>query len=331
MSFPTNRADDTTAQLSVLIHDDADDARTVPLSSWQTLRALCIATPSISLPKRLVTSITWSDEDIFLDKPTDARDGPKSFLAMYRRLGFNTMPKKSFTTYFNQWEADRSIDNNTVTLTATAARFPHLLPAGRTGPLWEGVYYGPEDSATIVSSGVSYVSSKAPNASLLPAGLTSSQTTVELAKWQRAFDFKAKTGHLDVAYDGIFFQRFARRLCELAKITSADYIYMDDESFGEGFATWQHEAALSANAAARALPGETSFDLAWRMAAELMQAWTKCVTVNAPNTTVAWYGGGFPDPIYSDAGISAQPSEYSPEHYLASYSGSIRAAKQNQV
>jgi len=94
--------------------------------------------------------------------------------------------------------------------------------------------------------------------------------------------------------------------------------------------TWRYEVMLSANAAARAVPGEKPFDLAWRMAAEMMAAWTTCVAASSPKTTVGWYGGGFPDPIYSSAGISAQPSEYGPMHYLSSYADSVRSAKQHQ-
>ena len=132
------------------------------------------------------------------------------------------------------------------------------------------------------------------------------------------------------AYDGIFSVRAAKQFCELVKTTASDWVFMDDESFGEGFGTWRYEAALSANAAARAVPGEKPIDLAWRMAAEMMAAWTTCVAATSPKTTVGWYGGGFPDPIYSAAGISAQPSEYGPMHYLSSYVNSVRSAKQHQ-
>jgi hypothetical protein len=69
-------------ELSVLIHADVGDAATVPLSSWQTLSALCVTTPQLPLPKHLVTSITWSDEDLFLDEATQPEDGPHSFVAM---------------------------------------------------------------------------------------------------------------------------------------------------------------------------------------------------------------------------------------------------------
>lgn len=118
------------AELSVLIHVDVGDADATPLSSWQTLRALCVATPQLPLPKQLVTSITWSDEDFFLDEVDQPEDGPDSFVAMYRRLGFNTMPKKSMPRMFESW-AGRSINNDSVTPIAVVEKFPHLAPRPR--------------------------------------------------------------------------------------------------------------------------------------------------------------------------------------------------------
>ena len=170
------------------------------------------------------------------------------------------------------------------------------------------------------------------NASKLPAGLSAKQVEIQLLKWQNAHDFYNQTKHLDVAYDGVFSVRAAKEFCELVNFTSSDWVFMDDEAFGEGFGTWRYEAASSANAAARAVPGEKPLDLGWRMAAEMMAAWTDCVAISSPKTTVAWYGGGFPDPVYSSAGISAQPSEYmyGPMHYLLSYANSVRSAKQHQ-
>ena len=183
-------------ELSVLIHADVSDAATVPLSSWQTLSALCVTTPQLPLPARLVTSITWSDEDFFLDEVDQPIDGPRSFLAMYRRLGFNTLPKKSMPTYFEKWTG-RSISNNSVVPTAGAAKFPHLFPAGRKGPTWEGMLYGPECSGPVPSTGV-ILCKGSPNASRLPLGLSAKQIKIELRKWQNAHNFYTKTGHLDV-------------------------------------------------------------------------------------------------------------------------------------
>ena len=186
-------------ELAVLIHDNASDATTVPLSSWQTLSVLCVTTPQLPLPRRLMTSITWSDEDIFLDELEQPEDGPQSFVAMYRRLGFNTVPKKSMPSYFETWTG-RSISNDSIVPTAGAAKFPHLFPAGRQGPTWEGMLYGPECSAPVPSTGVTLCRSYGPpNASRLPAGLDAKQVKIELQKWQNSLDFHNKTGHLDVA------------------------------------------------------------------------------------------------------------------------------------
>jgi hypothetical protein len=69
-----------------------------------------------------------------------------------------------------------------------------------------------------------------PNASLLPSGLTAAQTAVELAKWRNAYEFTSSSGHLDLAYDGIFSKRVTLEFCEILKATQPDWVYLDDEA-----------------------------------------------------------------------------------------------------
>ena len=129
---------------------------------------------------------------------------------------------------------------------------------------------------------------KAPNASLLPDYLSPAQVKIEMTKWQNAFEFSNATKHLDIAYDGIFSQRANLQFCELMKASKPDWVFVDDEAFGEGWNTWKFEAGLSANAKARAMPREKPLDLAWRMASEMMKEYTGCLAQVAPATNVHW-------------------------------------------
>ena len=316
------------AELSVMIHRTPDSA-VVPLSHWQTLSLRCIETPKLKkAPKRLVTSITWASigEDLFMDTPEG--EANSFWLDTYRGLGFNTVPHVSMPGAFTRFNKD----NTTVAPEPYAP--PYTFPTGRTSKAWQGLSYGPQVSTPNPSMGVSTVC-KPPNATLLPSGLSEAQIQVELTKWDNAFLFHNSTKHLDVAYDGIFSQRYSLMFCKIMEATQPDWVYIDDEAWGEGWNTWKFEAALSANAKARAMPGEKPIDLAWRMAAETMTDFTGCLATVAPKTNVHWYGYGpecpFPDGIFADAGISMGPSEYGQPHYLTSFADSLRLTKLQQV
>jgi hypothetical protein len=124
------------------------------------------------------------------------------------------------------------------------------------------------------------------------------------------------------------------KFCELMKASQPEWVFVDDEAFGEGWETWKFEAALSANARARAMPGEKPRDLAWRMAATQLTDYTSCLAKVAPNTNVHWYGYGatcpFPLKMFADAGINMGPSEYGQPHYLGSFADGLRQVKQRQ-
>jgi hypothetical protein len=327
ISFPESH-EGQLAKVWVLIHHTPADGQEVPKERWQTLNLKCVATPKLSKPpKRLVTSITWASigEDLFMDKAEEPLD---YWLNTYRQLGFNTVPQVSMPAAFMRWTKD----NTTLIPMPTANSY--TFPAGRRGKAWKGLLYGPQISLPNPSEGPS-TCRKSPNASLLPVGLTAGQIAIEMNKWQNAFEFTNRTTHLDLAYDGIFSQRATLHFCELLKSTKPDWVYVDDEAFGEGWETWKFEASLSANAQSRAMPGEKPLDLAWRMAAEMMADFTHCLDTESPMTNVHWYGYGpecpFPDRIFADAGISMGPSEYGQPHYLAQFVDSLRQVKQQQA
>ena len=150
---------------------------------------------------------------------------------------------------------------------------------------------------------------KPPNATLLPAGLSEGEIKLEMMKWNNAFTFSNQTKNLDLGYDGIFSQRATLHFCEIMRATKPDWVYLDDEAFGEGWNAWKFVAGQSANARARAMPGEKDSDLAWRMAAETISNFTSCLATVSPKTNVHWYGYGpdcpFPDKIFADA-VSSQ-------------------------
>lgn len=114
------------------------------------------------------------------------------------------------------------------------------------------------------------------------------------------------------------------------KEVQPDWVFMDDEAFGSGWETWSIDAALSANAQARAMPREKPLDLAWRMAGEMMQSWTACLPKVSPHTTPAWYNSAFPDQVFASAGIVAQPSMYGAVHYLDTFPAEVRGSKLQQ-
>eukprot|EP01052_Picozoa_sp_SAG31_P052936 SAG31_NODE_13318_length_877_cov_1.244216_2_plen_55_part_01 len=48
-----------------------------------------------------------------------------------------------------------------------------------------------------------------------------------------------KTKHLDIGYDGVFSRHYSAVFCKLMKTTKPDWVYIDDEAFGEGWNSWK--------------------------------------------------------------------------------------------
>ena len=89
VSFDPSHADTAVVVLHVMIHSDPAAVAT-PLAKWQTVNIRTVATPQMPLPKRLVTSLTWTDRSLFLDDGSSSSGG--GYMATYRRLGFNAVP-----------------------------------------------------------------------------------------------------------------------------------------------------------------------------------------------------------------------------------------------
>lgn len=238
--------------LRVLIHADPADADAVPVQYWQLLRARVARTPSLpAIPQRLVTSFTWADSSLLYDPPAPSPESPMTeastpaspFLSLYRRLGFNAVPMVGMPAQ-TTWDAS----------SGTAAAKPgapaELLPAGRRGPGWAGgMLFGPEVSSPDVSGAPSVCRHYAPNASMLPPGLSAAETKAELVKWGNAHAYSQATGNLDIAYDGVFARENTRHFCALMAMAQPDWVFTDDEGFGEGWVPWLATVASSHNAA----------------------------------------------------------------------------------
>ena len=336
-TFPDGRVGITT-DIMLMIHADLRDAEDVPLTRWQKMAAHLVRMPNVALPHRLVTSLTWAMGPAFLMDQGDVNQ----FLALYRRLGFNTVPLLQAERFLS----NQSLFSNTAFnsnpgkgAVGYEAAPPYLWPGNRTSQIWRGdpssnaadsapLLFGPV-FITDVSGGADFCK-RAPDASQLPPGLLPAQAKLEMAKWQKAHEFYNATKSIDVAYDGIFTQLRTTRFCAEAKITQPDWIFMDDEQLGQGWESWMHNAAVSANAAERALPGESRIELAWRMASEMFSNWTSCLQSVAPNTRVGWFGREFPYGIFTDSGITPQLAGYDVQHYLRVFPREVRYQRLSQ-
>ena len=68
------------------------------------------------------------------------------------------------------------------------------------------------------------------------------------------------------------FQQLAQQFCETVRLSAPDWIFLDDEAYGEGWPVWRAEVAQSANAQARRLPGEADAQLAFLARRNLVHA-----------------------------------------------------------
>jgi hypothetical protein len=336
-TFPDDRVG-TAAEIRLMIHSDISDAKNVPLENWQALTARLVRMPHVSLPRRLVTSITWAMGPAFLLDQGD----PDTFLKLYRRLGFNTVPLLQVERFL----ANQSLFSDNVSFNLGRGYVghetapPYLLPENRQDAIWKGdpsstsslgsapLRFGPV-IITDVTGGANFCK-QPPDASLLPPGLSPAQIQIEMLKWQRAYKFYNLTKYIDVAYDGVFARLRTARFCAETNLTQPDWIFMDDEQLGSGWTSWKDNAALSANAAARAFSGESRADLAWRMASEMFSNWTRCLLSVAPNTRVGWFGREFPYQMFTDAGITPQLPAYSVQHYLKDFPREVRYQRLTQ-
>ena len=106
----------------------------------------------------------------------------------------------------------------------------------------------------------------------------------EMVKWQNAYSFHTNTSSVDLAYDGWLFQLDVQEYCRVVNVTQPDWIFADDEGWGDGYRSWSLNVAVSANANMRRLPGEDDENLGIRMVQEMLFSWTACYKALSPST-----------------------------------------------
>lgn len=249
---------------------------------WHVFEATYAALPNLTLPKRLVTSLTWATQSLFSDPNVD------DFLARYKALGLNTVP--FVATNF----LEPGVDFSQYLFT----------PAQRVGPAWDGTLYGLEHgtfgrgwyNGNAYQPGMIELLTSWPGdncgefaqtseiepclrAFLSDSGefdLDEPQLTQETDTWMAAIDYfhfdSEFSGAFDVAYDGIFRTRDLQNLSAVLAHTNPDYLFIDQESFPWFYTQWLPDVTNSSLAEARRLNGETDRKLAYRLANELLDS-----------------------------------------------------------
>jgi hypothetical protein len=241
-------------------------------AQWQTLTATAVPTPHVPLPKSMVTSITWSSPNQLLFTGTGSGDGggdtvPRNYsmLENYRQLGFNTVPFKS-----SQRFVETSGDQQAPAL---------LFPGNRTdGPWADGALkFGPEHSGHFSS----HLWKGPLNESLLrdQYHVKPADMATEMLKWERALNYSAKCARPDVGYDGAIFQAYVQDTCKAAQFMQSEYIFADDEFWGDGWHNFfvSKDLEFSSNSQARRLAGESDENLAFRMMYEMFVMINECM------------------------------------------------------
>jgi hypothetical protein len=217
--------------------------------------------------------------------------------------------------------------------------------ASGTGGLWDGLMYGPQISSFYQSfNGIGLfealvmteeaMDATNPTAKMQSYGLSPAQITKELTLIKNALEFHNQTGHIDVAYDGFFYNDALNVTRQIVEYTKPEFWFVDSEAFTR-WQDWLINVGLSKNAAARRTPGgggggaEADADLAYRMSKEFMSGYSSTVK-DASNgaTTVGFFGahayqtqggagvGSFPWSILQELGQLSQPGFYG-QHNIA--------------
>jgi hypothetical protein len=134
----------------------------------------------------------------------------------------------------------------------------------------------------------------------------------EMLKWERARDFTKAHSMVDMAYDGAFFWADVADFCQAVNSSRPEWIFIDDEGFAGSWG-YSKVGALSENAKARRVPGETDFDLAWRMVSEFLLLWSDCLkdmpSSSGQRTMIGFYDTTFYPGQFLPAGFVPMPSE----------------------
>jgi hypothetical protein len=333
LMFDRNHAGKIIA-VHVLLHDSLDElkAATHDQTLWQTVHLELVVTPDLR-PKlgagktNLTTSITWSSAGLFY---TGAAHGAHySFLELYARLGFNTVPGVGCcpNTIPGAWDTPKpswqhpggELDGR------------YAYPGNRTSEDWSGLQYGPE----ISGFGRDFSFAKKPlNMTLLPRQFVTNEAE-EMLKWERAKNFTQNSPHsmVDLAYDGAFLRADIADFCAAINASRPPWIFVDDEGW-PAFSGWV-QGCCSPNAEARRLPNETDFDLSWRMVSEFLHMWSDCLadlpTASGVRTMVGYYGTTFPPGIYQSASFVGMPSTYDATKDLKTFAASVQAYRRQML
>jgi hypothetical protein len=281
------------------------------------LTATPVATPTVKLPQKLVTSVTWAYDDMLLTTP----DGELSMVGTYAQLGLNTVPFLSTQAYLPD---------------PVFGPPPELLwPGNRTAGPWEepALKFGPQSSYW--GDYFSYTTGKhgAPNATVLSSmGVTPANMHVEMMKWERAVNFSVSCGGMpDIAYDGILLAHDFERFCDMVSFAQPDFVFADNEGWGDAWNKWYKDGYVlkSANAQSQRLAGETDENLAFRMLVQMLAGWVSCLPKVSPTTQPMWYGTALAPPdAFLAVGIIPQYSTYSDIFSPVQWPATVRRQKQ---
>jgi len=308
---------------------------------WQEQTLNCVTVPNdIQLPKRLMTSfgVAYS-KSLFVNNGTgkDIND----FLALYKKLGFNTVP--------NPWNEGKDPVSGDFIYT----------PEDRQSDYWQGLNYGPEyslfhssystmgifgalkpstfntTSFTLTKDNLdNYAASLDFNAKFRTS-LVEPQLSIEKENWKKAIKFYFDSGGvLDMAYNGVILQKNLEHLSKFVETVKPENLSLDSEGYPYSFSTWVDKVTQSQNAQSRKQAGESNYDLARRMIDEWTAGLTDAVYQKSPNTRIGMYGVraeynlGYqviPWDILQKYHIIPQPTEYGPGHNLDMLSKGIRS------
>jgi hypothetical protein len=154
---------------------------------------------------------------------------------------------------------------------------------------------------------------------MIQHGLTAAQIRKELVLLSNALEFHNATRFIDVGYTGFFFANDLNTTYQVVEYTKPEFLFVDSEAFTP-WSSWLANVAMSKNAAARRLPGESDADLAYRMSKEFMGRYNSAVAdASGGVTRVGFFGasasqrngvGSFPWSILQELGQLSQPAWY---------------------
>jgi hypothetical protein len=305
----------STFDLQVTMHESSTPP-TASSACWQPFTATAVDTPTVPLPTKLLTSVTFAYDDMLLTSP----DGKLSMVGLYSQLGFNIVPFMSTQAYLPD--------------PVFGPPPPLLWPGNRTNGPWEqpALKFGPQTSYWDYFD---FVSGKkgGPNATILSSmGVKPANMAAQMAKWERAINYSTSCGGMpDIAYDGALLQHDFQHFCEMAAFAKPDFVFADNEGWGDAWQKWHKQGYVlkSPNALSQRLPGESDENLAFRMLVQMLAGWVSCLPKVSPKTQPMWYGTALaPAEAFLAAGVVPQYSSYSDIFAPARWPATVKRQKQ---